>query len=164
MLKTSKNLPAAPDINFTNKSNKFLQNLVTSIFINYLVCISINVSSSLSSLRFSILNRLSSKTVDAMIKLNDEYADLYKKGKIPDIDDVVKTLKLDASTAGNATVNTGGGGGGSGEASSTAGAGGSGIVLIRRLTACSCSTDGNAVLTCGSDTIHVFTGDGTFTP
>ena len=67
-------------------------------------------------------------------------------------------------TAGNATVNTGGGGGGSGEASSTAGAGGSGIVLIRRLTACSCSTDGNAVLTCGSDTIHVFTGDGTFTP
>ena len=66
--------------------------------------------------------------------------------------------------AGVGTVNTGGAGGGVGEGSSTAGAGGSGVVIIRRATACSCSTSGNAVVTDGDDTIHIFTGDGTFAP
>jgi hypothetical protein len=69
-----------------------------------------------------------------------------------------------AATAGG--VNTGGGGGGSGIGeggpdTGSGGAGGSGIVILRRLTACSTSTSGT-VTTCGSDTIHTFTGDGTF--
>jgi hypothetical protein len=69
-----------------------------------------------------------------------------------------------SSTPGTAGgVNTGGGGGGGATPSpaSNAAAGGSGIVIIRRLTACSTSTSGT-VTTCGSDTIHTFTGDGTF--
>ena len=40
-------------------------------------------------------------------------------------------------------------------------AGGSGIVIIRRLTSSSCSSSGTTS-TCGSDTIHTFTADGTF--
>jgi hypothetical protein len=43
----------------------------------------------------------------------------------------------------------------------SAGNGGSGIIVIRRLTACSSTTSGT-VSTCGSDTIHKFTGPGTF--
>ena len=66
---------------------------------------------------------------------------------------------------GNATPGTtntgGGGGGGNSPGPSLGGDGGSGIVIIRRLTACSTSTSGT-VTTCGSDTIHTFTGDGTF--
>ena len=61
-------------------------------------------------------------------------------------------------------VNTGGGAGGSGGAAPggfPGQPGGSGIVIIRRLTADSCSTSGTDS-TCGSDTIHKFTGDGTF--
>ena len=53
--------------------------------------------------------------------------------------------------------NTGGGGSG-------CAAGGSGIVILRYVTACGPSaTGGNANATCGSDTIRVFTSDGTFT-
>ena len=63
------------------------------------------------------------------------------------------------ATGNPGTVNTGGGAGG-GTARCLA-AGGSGIIIIRRLTACSTSTSGT-VTTCGSDTIHTFTGDGTF--
>ena len=61
------------------------------------------------------------------------------------------------------TTNTGGGGGGAGTgpAAPGAGLGGPGIVIIRRLTASSCSASGT-VSTCGSDTIHKFTADGTF--
>ena len=68
------------------------------------------------------------------------------------------------------TTNTGGGGGGAGAGDipcshpigcRKAGSGGSGIVIIRRLTSSSCTTSGT-VTTCGSDTIHTFTGDGTF--
>ena len=59
---------------------------------------------------------------------------------------------------GNGTANTGGG------ASST-GTGGSGIVIIRYVTADASPTvsGGDATATCGSDTIRVFTGPGTFT-
>tara|TARA_R100001086_G_scaffold225959_1_gene144457 strand:+ start:239 stop:1564 length:1326 start_codon:yes stop_codon:yes gene_type:complete len=69
------------------------------------------------------------------------------------------------ATAG--TANTGGGGGGGENSYSTglSGAGGSGIVVLRYLTACgAAATGGNATGTCGSDTIKVFTSDGTFTP
>ena len=67
-------------------------------------------------------------------------------------------------TGGAGTVNTGGGAGAAGgpPGGGVGGTGGSGIVILRRLTACSTSTSGNAVGTCGSDTIHIFTGDGTF--
>tara|TARA_R100001129_G_scaffold141495_1_gene102730 strand:- start:9 stop:1376 length:1368 start_codon:yes stop_codon:yes gene_type:complete len=69
------------------------------------------------------------------------------------------------------TANTGGGGGGGGRSGSApigsrgGGAGGSGIVIIRHATAdASPSTSGgNVVATCGSDTIRIFTADGTFT-
>jgi hypothetical protein len=56
-----------------------------------------------------------------------------------------------------ATVNTGGGG-------SACAAGGSGIVIIRYVTADASPSvsGGNATTTCGSDTIRVFTGPGTF--
>ena len=62
------------------------------------------------------------------------------------------------------TVNTGNGGQagyrtGAGYAGS--GNGGSGVVIIRRLTSSSCSSSGTTS-TCGSDTIHLFTGPGTF--
>ena len=71
-----------------------------------------------------------------------------------------------------ATANTGGGGGAGGCGSpgpgtapdgcgASSGAGGQGVVILRRLTACSTSTSGTDS-TCGSDTIHLFTGDGTF--
>ena len=40
-------------------------------------------------------------------------------------------------------------------------AGGSGIVVLRHATAKG-GSGGNATATCGSDTIRVFTGDGTF--
>ena len=66
------------------------------------------------------------------------------------------------ATAG--TTNTGGGGGGGENTYSggNSGAGGSGIVIIRHATA-NGGSGGNATGTCGSDTIRVFTGDGTFT-
>ena len=68
-----------------------------------------------------------------------------------------------AVAGGTGTVNSGGGGGGAGAGDGPvkAGSGGSGIVIIRRLTSSSCTTSGT-VTTCGSDTIHTFTGDGTF--
>ena len=67
-----------------------------------------------------------------------------------------------SGTAG--TTNTGGGGGAGHTPSPYAdgGAGGSGIVVIRHLTA-NGGSGGNATGTCGSDTIRVFTADGTFT-
>jgi len=69
------------------------------------------------------------------------------------------------------TVNTGGGGGGGGRSGSAptasrgGGAGGSGIVIIRHATADASPavSGGNVVATCGSDTIRIFTADGTFT-
>jgi hypothetical protein len=64
-----------------------------------------------------------------------------------------------APSGGDGTTNKGGGGGG--QTPGGVGAGGSGIIILRRLTACSTSTSGT-VTTCGSDTIHSFTGDGTF--
>lgn len=70
-----------------------------------------------------------------------------------------------SAVATNGTANTGGGGGGaegSSPASGVSGAGGSGIVIIRHATA-NGGSGGNATGTCGSDTIRVFTGDGTFT-
>ena len=59
------------------------------------------------------------------------------------------------------TANTGGGSGGR---IPTSGDGGSGIVVIRHVTADASPSvsGGNATGTCGSDTIRVFTGDGTF--
>jgi len=62
-------------------------------------------------------------------------------------------------------TNTGGGGGGatSGGGGGGSGAlGGPGLVIIRHLTADG-GSGGNTSFTCGSDTIRVFTGDGTFT-
>ena len=58
---------------------------------------------------------------------------------------------------GNGTPNTGGGG-------SATGTGGSGIVIIRHVTADASPSvsGGNSTTTCGSDTIRVFTGPGTF--
>ncbi len=69
-----------------------------------------------------------------------------------------------ATGAGDAgTVNTGGGGGAdAGPGPGGGGGGGSGIVILRRTTASSTSTSGNVVTVCGSDTVHIFTGDGTF--
>ena len=68
----------------------------------------------------------------------------------------------DPGAAGGANTGTGGGAGNkTGPDNASGGAGGSGVVIIRRLTACSTSTSGT-VTTCGSDTIHTFTGDGTF--
>ena len=64
------------------------------------------------------------------------------------------------------TVNTGGGGGGGGQPTYTnAKSGGSGIVIIRHATADASPSvsGGDVVATCGSDTIRVFTSDGTFT-
>ena len=65
-------------------------------------------------------------------------------------------------------VNTGGGGGGGENANPTGHgyAGGKGIVAIRYVTACAteCVAGGDASATCSSDTIRVFTGDGTFVP
>ena len=62
------------------------------------------------------------------------------------------------------TDNTGGGGGADSTPSpyGNGGNGGSGIVIIRHATADG-GSGGNATATCGSDTIRVFTGDGTFT-
>jgi len=69
-----------------------------------------------------------------------------------------------ASGAGVAgTTNTGGGGGGdTATGPGGGGAGGPGIVILRRTTASSTSTSGDVVTVCGSDTVHIFTGDGTF--
>ena len=59
--------------------------------------------------------------------------------------------------------NMGGGGGGGNNSPSDSGAnGGSGLVVIRHLTADG-GSGGNSTGTCGSDTIRVFTGSGTFT-
>lgn len=62
-----------------------------------------------------------------------------------------------AGTAG--TANTGGGGGGS--YTGAGGAGGSGIVILRYTTGTIVAT-GGTITTSGSDTIHTFTGSGTF--
>ena len=60
-------------------------------------------------------------------------------------------------------TNMGGGGGGGNNSPSDNGAnGGSGIVVIRHLTSDG-GSGGNSTGTCGSDTIRVFTADGTFT-
>ena len=72
-----------------------------------------------------------------------------------------------AGNGGNGSTNTGGGGGGGGRGPGTSGdysggTGGSGIVVIRHLTADG-GSGGNATGTCSSDTIRVFTSDGTFT-
>ena len=60
------------------------------------------------------------------------------------------------------TANTGGGG--AGNRQSAGGAGGSGIVVIKHATADASPNvaGGNVVLTCGSNTIRVFTSSGTF--
>ena len=64
----------------------------------------------------------------------------------------------------NGTTNTGGGA--AGNRLSAGGVGGSGIVVIKHATADASPavSGGDAVLTCGSNTIRVFTSDGTFTP
>ena len=71
---------------------------------------------------------------------------------------------------GAGTANTGGGGGGGGRGPGsggdhTGGAGGSGIVIIKHATADANpgTAGGNVTATCGSDTIRIFTGSGTFT-
>ena len=60
------------------------------------------------------------------------------------------------------TTNTGGGG--AGNINNSGGNGGSGIVVIRHGTSCASGSvsGGNVVLTCGSDTVRIFTADGTF--
>jgi hypothetical protein len=58
-------------------------------------------------------------------------------------------------------VNTGGGGGGGYQANPNfSGTGGSGIVIIRYAGAR--QADGGIVTTQGTNTVHTFTGDGTF--
>ena len=77
-----------------------------------------------------------------------------------------------AAGAGQAGVaNTGGGGGGGGRGGGVSGdypggTGGSGIVILRHATADASPSvsGGNVTATCGSDTIRIFTGSGTFTP
>ena len=66
--------------------------------------------------------------------------------------------------ASNGCTNTGGGGGGN--RVGTAGSGGSGIIIIKHTTADATPSvsGGNVVLTCGSHTIRIFTGSGTFVP
>ena len=59
-------------------------------------------------------------------------------------------------------TNQGGGGGAAGGGGVNGGAGGSGKIVLRRLTAASCTTSG-CVSTCGADTIHVFNSPGTYT-
>jgi hypothetical protein len=64
------------------------------------------------------------------------------------------------------TANTGGGGGGAGGASggNAAGkAGGSGVVIFSYVTADFGACTGGTITTSGSDTIHTFTANGTFT-
>ena len=62
------------------------------------------------------------------------------------------------------TDGLGGGAGGSPwDQPAAATTGGTGIVIIRRLTADSDSASGGTETTDGSDTIHTFTGSGTFT-
>ena len=67
-----------------------------------------------------------------------------------------------SSAAQNGTVNTGGGA--AGQHNGAGGTGGSGIVVIRHATsdATPATSGGNVVLTCGSDTVRIFTADGTF--
>ena len=64
------------------------------------------------------------------------------------------------------STNMGGGGGGGGRTPpavpACGAAGGSGIVVLRHATA-NGGSGGNVVATCGSDTIRIFTSDGTFT-
>jgi len=63
---------------------------------------------------------------------------------------------------GSEPANSGNGGGGTGDSRGAAN-GGSGIVVIRYTTAdAPPGTSGGSKSTCGSDTIHVFTGPGTF--
>ena len=64
----------------------------------------------------------------------------------------------------NGTTNTGGGGGAN--RAGVGGSGGSGIVVLKHATsdATPAVAGGNVVLTCGSNTIRIFTADGTFTP
>ena len=69
------------------------------------------------------------------------------------------------------TANTGGGGGGGGRGPGTSGdydggTGGSGIVILQHVTADASPSvsGGNVTATCGSNTIRIFTGSGTFTP
>ena len=69
------------------------------------------------------------------------------------------------------SANTGGGGGAAsngpgsanGQPARPGGTGGSGIVVIRRVTACSPGASGGTTSTSGDDTIHTFTGPGTYT-
>lgn len=51
---------------------------------------------------------------------------------------------------------------GRGNGGTAGGGGGDGTVIIRRITADSSSASGGTVSTSGSDTIHVFTADGTY--
>jgi len=70
-----------------------------------------------------------------------------------------------AGVAGTANTGSGGGGGGRGPGSSgdhAGGAGGSGIVILKHATSAG-GSGGNVTATCGSDTVRIFTGSGTFT-
>ena len=68
----------------------------------------------------------------------------------------------DGPSGTSGSANTGGGAGGAG-ANKPGNSGGSGIVILRYATAdAPGSTSGGTKSTCGSDTIHVFTGPGTF--
>ena len=68
-----------------------------------------------------------------------------------------------APSGGNGTTNKGGGGGGQSPVGPGVGAGGSGKVVIRLVTSCGPASGGGTETTCGSCTVHVFNGDGTFT-
>lgn len=57
----------------------------------------------------------------------------------------------------------GGGGGGPNGSGVYAGNGGSGVVMIKLVTACSPCSSGGTKVTSGDDSIHYFTGPGTFT-
>lgn len=60
-------------------------------------------------------------------------------------------------------ANTGNGGGGAGGNINAGGAGGSGVVIISYPTNSGISATGGSITTSGGDTIHRFTGSGTFT-
>lgn len=68
-----------------------------------------------------------------------------------------------SSSATAGTANTGGGGGGAGYPATTAGNGGSGVVIISYPTGSLSASGGNSIYASGLNTVHVFTGGGTFT-
>ena len=50
------------------------------------------------------INKLKSNTVKNILELNKKYADIYKQGKIPDMDIILQQTNMTSGSAGNATA------------------------------------------------------------